>query len=142
MMVLAGVLSAFWASAMVQAAPVSFKVELTGAQQVPPVTSPGSGTADFTWDPGTRVLTWSIAYSGLSSAATMSHLHIGAAGKNGGVAIWLSKRGSPPSSPITGSATLTAAQAAQLAAGGWYVNIHSKDHPAGELRGQVVPPKG
>jgi hypothetical protein len=141
-MVLCGVVSAAAVAGVVQAAPKSFSVPLTGAAQVPPVTSPGSGTANFTWDPATRGLTWSITFSGLSSAATMAHLHVGAAGKNGGVAIWLSTRGTPPASPITGSATLTPAQARQLAAGGWYVNLHSKDHPAGELRGQVIPPKG
>ena len=62
------------------------------------------------------------------------------AGKNGAPVFWLSARGKPPASPFTGSVTLTDAQAAQLKAGGWYVNLHSKDHPAGELRGQIVPP--
>jgi hypothetical protein len=33
------------------AAPMSFSVALTGAQQVPPVTTPGSGTANLTYDP-------------------------------------------------------------------------------------------
>ena len=35
----------------------------------------GSGTAELTYDPATRVVTWNIAYSGLSSAATMAHFH-------------------------------------------------------------------
>ena len=40
--------------------PTSFKVPLTGAQGVPPVETSGSGTAELTYDPATRVVTWSI----------------------------------------------------------------------------------
>ena len=138
--VLGGVVSAAAAAGLAEAAPVSFSVPLSGAQQVPPVASPGTGTANFTWDPATRGLSWSITFSGLSSDATMAHIHTGTAGKNGPVVLWLSTRGTPPASPFTGSATLTPAQARQLAAGVWYVNLHSKDHPAGELRGQLAPP--
>jgi hypothetical protein len=141
-MVLGGVISAAAAVGLARAAPQTFSIPLSGDQQVPKVASPGTGAANFTWDPATRGLSWSITYSGLSSDATMAHLHVGAVGKNGPPAIWLSARGTPPASPITGSATLTPAQAKQLMAGGWYINLHSKDHPAGELRGQVVPPKG
>ena len=141
-LVLGGVVTATAAAGLAQAAPKSFSVPLSGAQQVPAVNSPGSGTANFTWDPATRVLSWSITYSGLSSDATMAHIHTGTAGKNGPVVLWLSTRGTPPASPFNGSATLTPAQARQLAAGAWYINLHSKDHPAGELRGQVIQPKG
>ena len=56
--------------------------------------------------------------------------------------IWLTKEGSPPTNPITGSATLTPEQAQQFGAGDWYVNVHTQSHPAGEIRGQVMPPKG
>ncbi len=125
------------------AQPVSFSVELTGAQQVPTVQTAATGKADLTYDAATRVVTWSIAFSGLSSPATMAHFHGPAAtGANGPVTIWLSKQGTPPDSPITGQATLSPAQAEQFAAGQWYINLHSKDHPPGEIRGQVVPPKG
>ncbi len=141
-MVMACILSAAWAVGLAQAAPSSFTVPLSGAQQTPPVQTAGAGTADLTYDPATRTVTWSITYSGLSSAATMAHFHgPAAAGKNAPVAIWLSKRGSPPESPITGQATLTPAQAAQFTAGDWYINLHTKDHPAGEIRGQVMPPR-
>jgi hypothetical protein len=142
LMVLAGTALAASTVGAAQAATQSFSVALTGAEQVPPVTTAGKGTADLTWDPTTRVVTWSITYSDLSSAATMSHFHRGAAGKNGPVVIWLSKRGEPPSSPITGSTTLTPAQAAMFTAGDFYINLHTKDHPAGEIRGQVIVPKG
>jgi hypothetical protein len=125
------------------AAPRSFNVPLTGAQQVPPVQTSGSGMAALTFDPSTRDVTWSITYSALSSDATMAHFHGPAAErKNAGVIIWLSKQGAAPTSPITGQATLTPAQFDQFMAGQWYVNVHTKDHPAGEIRGQVTPPKG
>jgi hypothetical protein len=132
---------AAWAFAA-KAAPESFKVALTGAQQVPPVETPGSGTADLTYDPATRMLTWNITYSGLSAPATMAHFHgPAAAGANGPVTVWLSNKGSPADSPIKGEATLTPEQAAQFTAGQWYINVHTSAHPAGEIRGQVTPPK-
>ena len=126
------------------AAPVKFQTQLTGAEQTPPVTTKGKGTAYLTWDASTRVVTWHINYSGLSSEATMSHFHNGANGaKCGGpVVIWLTKKGGPVKSPIIGKMTLTAEQAQQFEAGDWYINLHSKDHPAGEICGQVMPPKG
>jgi hypothetical protein len=131
-----------WAGGLVLAAPISFKVALSGAQQVPPVQTAGSGTADLTYDPTTRVVTWSVTYSGLSSPATMAHFHGPAAeGKNAAVVIWLSKQGSPAESPIKGEATLTPEQAQQFMAGEWYINVHTRDHAPGEIRGQVMPPK-
>jgi CHRD domain len=124
------------------AAPATFTVPLSGAQQVPAVQTNGSGTATLTYDPATRSLTWSVVFSGLSSDATMAHFHGPAAsGKNAGVLIWVSKQGAPPASPITGETTLTPEQAQQFMAGDWYLNVHTKEHPGGEIRGQVTPPK-
>lgn len=129
-------------AATARAAPVSFTVPLTGAQQVPSLQISGSGTADLTYDASTRVLTWSITYSGLSGPASMAHIHGPAPeGKNAGIEIWLSRRGSEATSPITGKATLTPTQAQQLMAGDMYINVHTQAHPAGEIRGQIMPPK-
>ena len=95
-MIATGVMAAAWATGLALAAPVSFKVPLSGAQQVPPVQTTGTGAADLTYDPTTRVVTWSITYSGLPSPVTMAHFHGPAAeGKNGPVVIWLTKQGSP-----------------------------------------------
>jgi hypothetical protein len=125
------------------AAPVSFKVTMNGAQQVPPVTTSATGTADLTYDPSTRVLTWNVSYSGLSGPATMAHIHgPAAAGKNAPPVIWLSEKGAPVGNPITGQATLTPEQAQQMMAGDWYINVHTQAHADGEIRGQVLPPKG
>jgi hypothetical protein len=126
----------------VVAAPVSFKVSLTGAQQVPPVTTNATGTADLTYDASSRVLTWNVSYSGLSGPATMAHIHgPAAAGKNAPPVIFLSEKGAPVANPIKGQATLTPEQAQQMMAGDWYINIHTQAHADGEIRGQVVPPK-
>jgi hypothetical protein len=125
-----------------QAAPQSFKVTLTGAQQVPPVQTSATGTADLSYDPATRVVTWSVTYSGLSGPATMAHFHgPAAAGKNGPPVIWLTEKGKPVENPIKGEATLTPEQAQQFSAGEWYINVHTQANPGGEVRGQVVPPK-
>jgi hypothetical protein len=138
---------AFWTgfawSGLAQAESSSIKVPLTGASSVPPVETSGTGTAELTYDPATRVVTWRITYSGLSSPTTMAHFHGPAKqGKNGPVVIWLTTQGSPPGNPITGQATLTPEQAQQFVAGDWYVNVHTESHPAGEIRGWVIPPKG
>ena len=125
-----------------QAAPVSFKMALTGAQQVPPVQTSANGMADLSYDPATRMLTWSVTYNGLSGPATMAHFHGPAVeGKNGPPVIWLSPKGSPVQVPVKGEATLTPEQAQQFSAGEWYINVHTQDHQAGEIRGQVMPPK-
>lgn len=141
LMVTAGLAGIVLWSAAALAAPETFQVQLTGAQQVPAVQTDGTATADLTYDPATRVLSWSVTYSGLSSDVTMAHFHMGAEGKNGKPVIWLTKMGAPVSSPITGQAKLTPAQAREFRAGDWYINVHTKDHAGGELRGQVTPPK-
>jgi len=138
-------LAAFAAFAWVgiaQAAPIHFTVPLSGGEQVPPVDTAGKGTATITYDPATRVVTWTVTYNDLTGPATMAHFHGPAEkGKNGPVVVWLSKQGSQATSPFSGEATLTPEQAAQFMAGDWYVNVHTQAHPAGEIRGQVMPPK-
>src|SRR5947208_2835677 len=135
-------LAGFGWSGSAQADPQSFKVPLSGAREVPPVETPATGAADITYDPATRVVSWVITYSGLSGPATAAHLH-GPAGQEGKapLVVWMSKQGSPAENPIEGQATLTPEQAQQLAAGQWYVNVHTQANPGGEIRGQVIPPK-
>jgi hypothetical protein len=125
-----------------EGAPLAFKVDMNGAQQVPPVQTGASGTADLTYDQATRMLTWTVTYAGLSGPATMAHLHGPATqGKNGPPVIWLSEKGAAVSSPIKGQATLTPEQAQQMMGGEWYINVHTQANPNGEIRGQVTPPK-
>ena len=129
--------------AQAQVSPATLRVVLAGAQCVAPVETAAAGIADLTYNPATRLLAWNVTFNGLAGPATMAHIHGPAApDKNGPVAIWLNKQGSPPANPITGQATLTPEQAQQFAAGELYVNLHTQVHPACELRGQIIPPKG
>ena len=114
---------------------VQLKADLNGASEVPPNQSAGTGTVTATFDTATKQLSWKGNYSGLSGPATAAHFHGPAeAGKNGGVAMPIT----PNASPFTGAATLTDAQAADLLAGRWYVNVHTAGNPGGELRGQLM----
>lgn len=115
---------------------VKMKADLTAAQEVPANASAGKGTAMVEYNKATRALKWTVNYAGLSGPASMAHFHGPAApGANAGVAVPI---GSTPAT-ITGTATLTDAQAADLLAGRWYLNIHTAANPGGEIRGQVLP---
>jgi hypothetical protein len=114
---------------------LTMKVSLNAAASVPPNNSPGTGTADVTFDTATKLLTWKVTYSGLTGPATMAHFHGPAeAAKNAGVAVPIPN----PASGADGSATLTDAQAADLLAGKYYINIHTDANKGGEIRGQVT----
>lgn len=113
-----------------------FKATLDGKSEVPPNASAATGTADIDYDPATKKLSWKLSYSGLTGNATAAHFHGPAeAGKNAGVAVAIPNAGK---SPVEGSATLTDAQAADLEAGKYYVNVHTQANPGGEIRGQVT----
>ncbi len=120
------------------AAPKTMTVPLSGAAEVPPVQSPGKGTAMLAYDPDTRALSWTLEFSGLTGPATMAHFHgPAAAGSNGPVALWLVKKGEAPVSPVKGEAVLTPEQAKDFTAGMWYVNVHTPNNPSGEIRGLI-----
>lgn len=114
----------------------TYRATLSGAQEVPPVSSPGTGNAEVLVNPSTMAATYRVTYAGLTGPATMGHIHGPApAGQNAGVKIPFP---SVTQSPITGSVTLTAEQYADLKAGRYYVNIHTAAHPGGEIRGQLA----
>ena len=112
-LVVAGLTLPAWAAwePLVHAAAVSFKVPMTSGQEVPAVQTNGYGIADLTYDPDTRIVTWTITYNGLSSPVTLVQFHGPAQpGKNAPGLVALTKQGSPVESPITGQATLTPEQ--------------------------------
>ena len=113
---------------------VNLKAAMNAGTEVPPNSSSGTGTLTATYDTASKKLSWKGSYSSLTGPATAAHFHTGEPGKNGGVALPIT----PNASPFEGSATLTEAQATDLLAGKWYVNVHTEANKGGEIRGQVT----
>jgi hypothetical protein len=140
-LVLASVSAVSLAACLTAASPalaetVNLKASLASSSEVPPNDSAGKGEVTITYDTGSKKLTYKGDYSGLSGPATAGHFHGPAdPGKNAGVVVPIT---TAKSSPFEGTAELTDAQAADLLAGKWYVNIHTDAHKGGELRGQVT----
>ena len=112
----------------------AIKVDLTGQQEVPPLSVPGSGSGSF------RVaedgaLTGSVTTKDV--AGTMAHIHRGAKGVNGPVIVPLEKKGDTYSVPA--GRKLTAEQIKDLKAGNLYVNVHTARNKGGEVRAQLQP---
>jgi hypothetical protein len=123
--------------AVAQAKTVHFSATLSGSEQVPPVTTSGTGKAIATLDTDAKVLTYVITYSGLSGPAVAAHFH-GPADKGANAPPVVPIAQSDLPSPIAGTADLTDSQIGELTAGKWYFNIHTAANPGGEIRGQLT----
>ena len=132
-----------------------FKATMNAANEPGSVTSPGTGTADYTVDGGT--VSYTVTFSGLTANANAGHIHVGPAGVNGGVTVPFTV---PRNTAGTFTGTFTAANVAAasttdggvgvdagdyngllqlMRAGETYTNIHTSTYPLGEIRGQNQP---
>jgi hypothetical protein len=143
----------------VLAAPVSFRATLTGDQEVPAVETTTRGTASFRVTPGLSELRYELRVTN-GVGITQAHLHCAPAGVNGPVVAFLfgpenpginvsgklaagtienadvmATDGEPCGATINNVASLYAA----ILEGRIYVNVHSTDNPAGEVRSQLFP---
>ena len=111
---------------------INFKGEMSGAAEVPPTDSAGTGTVDATFDTVTKVLTWTASWNGLSTPALSAHFH-GTAAEDDFAGLEV----------VGGTATLDDRQAAELLKELWYFEVHTEKFPDGEIRGFVnkVPAK-
>ena len=109
-------------------------VTLSGAHEVPPVSTAATGTASVTVYPDHAVSARVVA-TGMN--ATASHIHDGAMGANGPVIVPFIKIDDNTFAAPAGS-KLTDAQYADYLAGKLYVNVHSAAHPGGEIRAQLA----
>jgi CHRD domain/PEP-CTERM motif len=164
-MILVGlVVAMLMLSPVARADQLVFTTTLTGSQEVPPTGSPGIGSALVTLDTVTNMLTVNVAFAGLVSPTTASHIHCCAG--PGAIAIVATAVPTFPGFPLgvtTGTylmsfdltaastynpafiaahgGTVAAAQAAFIAgltSGQTYLNIHTVQFPTGEIRGQLT----
>lgn len=141
--------------AVALATPIDFTATLGGAQEVPAVNSPATGTATgrLTGSAGAWIFEYTVRYEGLLGGigAPFAHVHVGPRGVNGPIVHDLDGANQAPiagsrAGTITGnwryddaSRPLTDALANDLIAGRLYFNVHTTQFPGGEIRGQVVP---
>jgi hypothetical protein len=132
-----------------------FTAQLSGSEQVPSVTTIASGTASFWLNADGTELHYKLTVTDLNNV-TMAHLHLGTFGKNGPPVAWLYPSAPPPkeitgpSNGILSEGEITASDLAgplkgktiadlvtEIKAQDIYVNVHTRDHGDGEIRGQL-----
>lgn len=120
---------------------ISYQIAIDAAQEVPTptlggVTPSGSATVDVNTITGD--VTISGNYSGLTSNAAAAHLQgLAPSGSTAGVLFGLDAV-SGMSGSLTGMGTLSSSDLQGLLNGEAYINLHTANNGAGEIRGQVV----
>lgn len=116
--------------------PSSFNALLTASEEVHEVSSDAVGVARLGLAGNT--LTYTVEVSNIMSI-TAAHIHMGAAGANGGSVFTLfNGEGSfDADNPVSGTATLTETHLVDLLTSHYYINVHTEDNPPGEIRGQI-----
>jgi CHRD domain len=140
---------------LVVAQGATYHATLSGKEQSPPIDTPAHGTATFVLSKSGKSLSYRLYVADINDAS-MAHIHIAPAGKEGPVAVWLYPS-HPPAvvkkgkfTGVLARGTITAAQLEgplkgktiadlldEIRAGDAYVNVHTRAHPAGEIRGQI-----
>jgi hypothetical protein len=123
-----------------QIALTNITAPLNGGQEVPRVTTEGTGTGTLTVNHITRAISGSIVFSELTSNSTEAHIHQNAAGANGPVIVPLTGGDGVTSGTYTipDGTVLTQDQFAALVTNNLYFNVHTSINPGGEIRGQIL----
>ncbi|MBS1130610.1 MAG: hypothetical protein H6R16_1612 [Proteobacteria bacterium] len=108
-------------------------ISLTGAAEVPPVTTTATGMVNINVLPN-RTVSGSIDTKGM--VPTMAHIHEGAVGKNGPPIITLIRK-DDNAFTVPADTKFSEAQYTSYLAGNLYVNVHSQAYPNGEIRAQL-----
>jgi hypothetical protein len=103
----------------------------------------GAGTISTAYDDASNTLTFCLQWSGLSGPVDSAHFHEAPPGEPGDIVIGINSLPNFPSADtgtFVASVTVNEADEADLLAGLWYINLHTEDHPGGEIRGQLGVP--
>jgi len=122
-------------AAPAKATGVKLTASLTGPAEIPgPGDSDGTGTFTGRLNVGQGKLCYTLTSANLATL-TMAHIHVGEAGKSGPPVVTLAAN-----APTETCMDVPKDVAQKIVAGtaGYYVNIHTSDHPAGAIRGQLT----
>jgi hypothetical protein len=124
---------------------------MTAAQEVPANSSTAIGLMDVSYTKETRILTWSVTWSGLTGPVTLMHIHgLAPAGYTASPVLNIitpSNGIALPNAtlyPATGKFSGTmlcdgvVVKEQDLLNGLYYMNIHTTANGGGEIRGQIV----
>ena len=117
----------------------TFELNMSGDQAVPgPGDADGRASGTLSIDDATGLIAWNFTYSDIASPAAM-HIHSGAAGERGGVAVPLEVTTTGAVGTLIGSTMAEADAVASILASpaSFYVNIHNADFRGGAIRGQL-----
>jgi hypothetical protein len=96
----------------------------------------GAFSATVTKTDTGATLNWTLTFTNMSGPATAAHIHIAERGTPGPVVVPLC---APCTSGVTGTANINATVLAAIQGDRAYVNVHTRQNPAGEIRDQVSP---
>ncbi len=96
----------------------------------------GAFTATVTKTDTGASLNWTLTFNNMSGPATAAHIHVADRGTPGPVVVPLC---APCTSGATGTANINATVLAAIQDDRAYVNVHTRQNPAGEIRDQVSP---
>ncbi|PKL74757.1 MAG: hypothetical protein CVV27_18865 [Candidatus Melainabacteria bacterium HGW-Melainabacteria-1] len=118
-----------------------FFANLTGSQEVPPVSNQALGSARLVLTPGKSEAEIQISVSGLSGPITGAHIHRGQPGQAGPVVKELEVKGNWVSGIWRRNDATTPFNQdllEDLENGNLYLNVHTAANPNGEVRGQLT----
>lgn len=118
---------------------IQFTAKMSGANEVPPVTTTASGTGSFILNASGTALSYTITINGLT--ITAAHFHNGAQGVAAGVVknlTFVNNTATGVWSSTDATQPLTDSLLSELLRGRLYVNAHTTANPGGEIRGQVL----
>src|SRR5260370_4917125 len=139
-----------------------FSAKLVGFEELPAIFSQKTGTLDLDLNRNARTIAFKLTFPALSSPVIVSHIHFGKRHVAGGVTVFFcsnNSSGPPGTQPcppgggtvtgtITGANVLSPA-AQDIPLGDFdalvtildnntaYANVHTTNHPGGEIRGQI-----
>jgi hypothetical protein len=147
------------ATAVMAAPPRNFAAPLSGEQEAVPVDTNATGVATFRLSADGQELSYRLNVANIHDVL-MAHIHLEAS--NGPVVVWLYPEEGQAPELIPGrfggtlaTGTITSGDligplagasvddlVTEIISGNAYVNVHTVEHPGGEIAGQINRPRG